>query len=132
MLDSFERGFFRFELYIQRNITVGCSNIQWDSLITMRNDLDFFMNICQVKYVVFRNLTLFLSIFFTTYTTYYWVTLEYITNNSSGVYTGFSQLQSYFYLVLFVPTSDDMHQILWDYKQKRCQNHVLFCPNVTF
>ena len=49
--------FFRFELYTQKNIIVGFTNILLESLITMRNDLEFWKNICQVKYAVFRNLT---------------------------------------------------------------------------
>ena len=30
--------------------------LQYDSLLAMRNDFDFWNNICQVKYGVFRNL----------------------------------------------------------------------------
>ena len=66
MLVSFERRkfisfFFRFELYTQKNITVGFSTIQWDSLtLTLRIDHDFWKNICQVKYSSVRNLPLYI------------------------------------------------------------------------
>ena len=80
LLVSFERRFkshfFRFELYTQRNINVRFTNILWDSLIKMRNYLDFWKTICQVKYSVFRNLALYIfSIFSITYT-YYWLHLK--------------------------------------------------------
>ena len=44
-----EVAYFIFELYTQRNITVGFTNILWESLLTMRNILDFLKNICQIK-----------------------------------------------------------------------------------
>ena len=48
----------------------------------MRNDRDFWKNICQVKYEVFRSWrSTFFFIFSTTYAYYYLVTLENITNN---------------------------------------------------
>ena len=51
--------FFCLQLYTHRNITVGFNTIEWDSLITMSNYLQFRKNICQVKYAVFRDLPLY-------------------------------------------------------------------------
>ena len=48
-------AFFEFELYTRKNITVGFINIQQDSL-TFNEKLQ--KNICQVKYTVFKDLTL--------------------------------------------------------------------------
>ena len=42
-------AFLRFELYSQRNIAVGFTNIPWDSLITMRNDVNFLKSIFKLK-----------------------------------------------------------------------------------
>ena len=50
--------FFRFKLYNQRNITIAFTSIHWDSLIAMRNYYNFWKNICQIIYAIFKHLTL--------------------------------------------------------------------------
>ena len=62
---------FQFELYTQRNIEVGLTNILWGSLITIKYDLDFWRIFFKWNTEVFRNFSLYIfSIFSTTYTHY--------------------------------------------------------------
>ena len=51
---------FQVLMIDSKNITVGFTIFQWDSLITIRNDLNFWKNICVVKYAVFSNLALYI------------------------------------------------------------------------
>ena len=77
----------------------------------MRNNLDFWQNICPVKYAFFRNLE-FCYIFY-----YIYIHLKilgyirkYYQQFSSGLYTCFSQMHSHFYHVPFVPAS--VHDVI--------------------
>ena len=92
-------------IHPKKNITVRFTIFQWDSLTTMRNDLRFWTNICQVNtaslgiwkctlYYIFH----YMSILFG----YTW---KYYKQFSAGLYTWLSQLSSDFYHGLFVPTS---------------------------
>ena len=63
---KFRVPIFHVSIIYPIHIGVGFTIFQWDSLITMRNDLHFWKNIFQVKYAVFRDAVHIFYIFLNT------------------------------------------------------------------
>ena len=85
-------AFFKFELYTQRKVTIGFTNIQWDSLITMRNNFNLWKNICQVRnifhyiYILHLKIRLHLEIL---RTIFFWVIHILLTPHHSYIFIMF-------------------------------------------
>ena len=91
-----------FNAHRKKNITVGFTNIQWNSLITMGIVLHLWKHICQVKYTVLMHLAL--NIFFV-YSPLHRLPLKMLLTIFLWVIQCLSQIHSHFYHVLFLPTS---------------------------
>ena len=103
------RRFFQVSIIHPKNITVGFTIFQWNSLqIRMRNDFNFLKSICQVKYGVFRDWAL--HIFYIFHIHLHIIRLSILkssTNNFPLGYTHASHNYSYILNIfsLFVSTS---------------------------